>query len=256
MTTTGVRTNPGIDELKRIALDAGADDVGVVPLEAVPEEAEFVRAVMPGARSFVSFVVKMARANIRSPERGLANLEFHQTGHAVDEVGRRVALELQKRGCEALHPSMGFPMEMDRFPGRIWTVSHKPVAEAAGMGKMGIHRNLIHPVFGNFILLGTVITDVEVGEKSASRALDFDPCLGCKLCVAACPVGAVKADGELDFSACYNHNYQEFMGGFTNWVEDIAESRDALDYRRRRPERETVSIWQSLSFGANYKAAY
>ena len=27
-------------------------------------------------------------------------------------------------------------------------------AEAAGLGRMGIHRNLIHPKFGNFVLLG------------------------------------------------------------------------------------------------------
>jgi hypothetical protein len=29
---------------------------------------------------------------------------------------------------------MGFPMEMDRFPEKIWTVSHKPIAVAAGLG--------------------------------------------------------------------------------------------------------------------------
>lgn len=48
---------------------------------------------------------------------------------------------------------MGFPMEMNRFPGKIWVVAHKPVAVAAGLGHMGIHRNVIHPKFGNFILL-------------------------------------------------------------------------------------------------------
>ena len=56
-----------------------------------------------------------------------------------------------------MNPAMGFPMEMDRFPGKIWVVSHKPVAVAAGLGMMGIHRNVIHPKFGNFILLGTVL---------------------------------------------------------------------------------------------------
>ena len=48
---------------------------------------------------------------------------------------------------------MGFPMEMDQFPGKVWVVSHKPVAVAAGLGMMGIHRNVIHEKFGNFILL-------------------------------------------------------------------------------------------------------
>jgi hypothetical protein len=46
------------------------------------------------------------------------------------------------------------------------------------------------------------------------------------------------------------------MGGFTNWVEQIADSKDALDYRKRVNDPESASMWQSLSFGANYKAAY
>jgi len=52
-------------------------------------------------------------------------------------------------------------MEQDRFPGKIWVVSHKPVAVAAGLGHMGIHRNVIHPKFGNFIVLGTVLIDAQ-----------------------------------------------------------------------------------------------
>jgi hypothetical protein len=46
------------------------------------------------------------------------------------------------------------------------------------------------------------------------------------------------------------------MGGFTDWVEQIAESKDALDYRKKVSDPESASMWQSLSFGANYKAAY
>ena len=51
--------------------------------------------------------------------------------------------------------------------------------------------------------------------------------------MAACPVGAIGADGHFDFSACYTHNYREFMGGFIDWVEQVADSKDARDYRRR-----------------------
>jgi hypothetical protein len=46
------------------------------------------------------------------------------------------------------------------------------------------------------------------------------------------------------------------MGGFSDWVEKIADSASALDYRQKVSGAETVSMWQSLSFGANYKAAY
>ena len=119
---------------------------------------------------------------------------------------------------------------------------------------MGIHRNVIHPRFGSFILLGTILMDAEVTEYS--RPIDYNPCLECKLCVAACPTGAIHPDGYFDFSSCVTHNYREFMGGFTDWVGQVVSSKDVHDYTRRVSEAETVSVWQSLSYGANYKAAY
>jgi Fe-S-cluster-containing hydrogenase component 2 len=119
---------------------------------------------------------------------------------------------------------------------------------------MGIHRNVIHPRFGSFVLLGTIVTDAEITEHS--EPIEYNPCLECKLCVAACPTGAIAADGKFNFAACYTHNYREFMGGFTDWVETIAESKSAKDYRRKVTDSESASMWQSLSFGANYKAAY
>jgi putative sterol carrier protein len=57
-------------------------------------------------------------------------------------------------------------------------------------------------------------------------------------------------------TSCYTHNCREFMGGFGDWVENVVESRDALDYRSRVSDSETVSVWQCLGFGPNFKAAY
>jgi ferredoxin len=101
-----------------------------------------------------------------------------------------------------------------------------------------------------------VLVAADVPASAQGRPIDYNPCLECKLCVAACPVGAIGADGHFDFSACMTHNYREFMSGFTDWVGTIADSRNAADYRRRVSASESASMWQSLSFKANYKAAY
>ncbi len=242
--------------LKQMALDAGADDVGIVELgrPALDDQRGDILKAFPATRTLLTFVVRMNREPIRSPARSVANLEFHHSGDQVNEVARTIVSRLEAIGVRAMNPAMGFPMEMDRFPGKIWVVSHKPVAVAAGLGMMGIHRNVIHPRFGNFILLGTVLVGAEA--SAYDQPIAYNPCLECKLCVAACPVGAISPDGDLNFAACYTHNYREFMGGFTDWVEQVVESRDAPDYRRRVSDSESSSLWQSLSFGANYKAAY
>jgi ferredoxin len=243
--------------LLQLCLDAGADDVGFVEAgrATLTGESPHIQRAFPHTRALISFVLRMNRDNVRSPARSIANSEFHHTGDEVNDVARRITAALEHAGIRALNPPMGFPMEADRWmTERIWTVAHKPIAVAAGLGHMGIHRNVIHPRFGNFILLGTILVGAEI--SAYSQELNYNPCLECKLCVAACPVGAISADGAFNFSACYTHNYREFMGGFSDWVETIAGSRNGLDYRRRVKDSETVSMWQSLAFGANYKAAY
>jgi ferredoxin-NADP reductase/ferredoxin len=243
--------------LRHLALDHGADDAGLVELSRpalVAQRAEILRNY-PWTKSLLAFVVRMAREPVRGAPRSVANLEFHRAGHEVDEISAAIVADLETRGIRAANPAMGFPMEMYQVgAGAIWVVSHKTVAVEAGLGHMGIHRNLIHPRFGNFVLLGTVLLECEF--NAYDHPIDYNPCLECKLCVAACPVGAIGPEGSFNFASCFTHNYREFLGGFSDWVEQVADARDAVDYRRRISDPETASMWQSLSHGANYKSAY
>lgn len=243
--------------LRQVCLEAGADDVGFVEVgrPEIADQQSDIQTVFPSTRTLVSFVLRMNRDNIRTPARSISNVEFHYTTDEINDVARKVVSSLESIGVRAVNGgAAGFPMEADRWGAKMWVISHKPIAVAAGLGYMGIHRNVIHPKFGNFILLGTVLVDAEL--TAYSRPLDYNPCLECKLCVAACPTGAIGSDGHFNFSACYTHNYREFMGGFNDWVETIAASGSARAYREKVSGAETVSMWQSLSFGANYKAAY
>jgi ferredoxin len=244
-------------ELRELCRASGADDVGFVCIDdpLLAEERHRIEAAFPGVRTLIPLCARMAMDNVRSPLRSVANQTFHNTGHEVDDICRRIVLALQGRGVRACNPSMAFPMEIHRIPDdRPWIVSHKLTAEAGGLGVRGIHRSVIHPKFGSFILLGTVLIDREVNQYS--ERLNFNPCVECKLCVAACPVGAIKPDGHFDTAACTTHNYREFLGGFTDWVETVASSGSIAGYRNRVADGETLSMWQSLAFGPNYKAAY
>lgn len=143
--------------LRQLCLDAGADDVGFVSLDRpeIADQRDTILAAYPPARTLVALVCRMNREPVVNVNRSVSNLEFHHTTDHVNEVARAVVRRLADGGIRGLNPPAGFPMEMANFPGKIWVVSHKPVA--AGLGRMGIHRNVIHPKFGNFIILGTVL---------------------------------------------------------------------------------------------------
>mgnify|MGYP000337540976 CR=1 FL=1 len=181
--TNNILSSDGVldyDALKELVMNLGADDVGFVDVDraSMTDQKRGLENVFPAAKSFISIVVRMNREPIRSTARSIANLEFHHQGEEVNTITRKVVSKLEQPGIRAQNPSMGFPLEMQNFPGKIWVISHKPAAEAAGLGKMGINRNVIHPRFGNFILLGTVAIDAHI--SSYDKPIDYNPCIGCK----------------------------------------------------------------------------
>ncbi len=241
--------------LRQVCLDAGALDVGFVEVErpALGGETTNAKRIFANVRTLVSIITASNPEAIRSLSRATANMAWHLNHSELDEAAQRIIHKLNEKGVRAVTTSMGFPMRFE--PGElVWEIAHKPIAVQAGLGHMGIHRNVIHPKFGNHILLESILIDAEV--SSYDQPIDYNPCNGCNLCVAACPVGAVRTDGDFEFFACLQHNYREFLFGFEDWIETVADAGDVDGYRAKFSGDETRSMWQSISFGPNYKAAY
>jgi ferredoxin len=244
-------------QLRKLCQQSGADDAGFVEVDraALAAQRDIAERLLPGARTLVSLVIATNRDNLRAPPRSVANSAFHHDGERLAAAAHDIARGLRGLGVRAVATTVGFPMEAGRWTdGVIWEIAHKPVAVEAGLGHMGINRNVIHPRFGNFVLLDTLVIDAELDGYDAP--LDYNPCADCNLCVAACPVGAISRTEDFDFFACLNHNYREFLGGFADWAETVAESASAEAYRTKFREAETVSMWQSLGYGPQYKSAY
>lgn len=242
--------------IKTLAIEAGADDAGVVDIDhpAVQDQKAHILAAFPSARTLISFACRMNAAQLRSTDRALSDSEFTWADSVMPSIARAVIKSLQEKGISAVTPPEGFPQDMSKFPGRMFMVSHKLVAQAAGLGKIGHHRLLIHPDFGSHICLGTIIMDSAV--DSPDTEIDFNPCISCGLCVSVCPTGAIGKDGTFDFFTCLVHAYRDRLGGFVSWTEALVTSGTMEEYREKRTDSETLAVWQSLTTGGGYRCGY
>jgi epoxyqueuosine reductase QueG len=79
-------------------------------------------------------------------------------------------------------------------------LSHKKIAQDAGMGWLGRSNLVIHPEYGAHLRLATVLTDMPL---SVDKKIDKD-CGNCRACIAACPAAAIKdSQKDFDHTACF-----------------------------------------------------
>jgi epoxyqueuosine reductase QueG len=245
-----------LETIKEICLETGADDVGLVNMdrESLDKEREGILYVYPLTRSILSIVVAHNRENLQTPARYVANEEYHHTGDRTSGLAREILRKLNRIGIRGVVVNKGWPMDLDRYPGKIWDVSHKIMAVEAGLGHMGLNRLVLHPKFGSAIQLDSILIDGAVDQYD--KPLDENPCIHCNLCAVVCPTGAITKGQPFDFMACITHTYRDNMSGFRHWVEAMVTSRDMAEYNTHFTDRETAFMWQSLMFRMSYRCSY
>lgn len=92
------------------------------------------------------------------------------------------------------------PKLTESFPGvRFWgfadhsPIDEKDAAAKAGLGVIGCHSLLLNQVYGSYVFIGSLLTDLSI----PCTAQEIRYCEGCGACMDACPVGAVTAKGIL-----------------------------------------------------------
>jgi epoxyqueuosine reductase len=77
----------------------------------------------------------------------------------------------------------------------------REAAVRSGVGFYGKNTMLITRRHGSWVVLGTLVTDVEI---DAGAPLELD-CGSCTLCIDACPTGALDEPGTLDATRCLSY---------------------------------------------------
>ncbi len=87
-------------------------------------------------------------------------------------------------------------------------LAERALATRAGLGFIGENHMLINPELGSQILLGEMITTLELQTDEPIKV----SCSNCSKCVAACPTGALRPDGRFDANKCISYLTIEYKG--------------------------------------------
>jgi epoxyqueuosine reductase len=123
----------------------------------------------------------------------------------------------------------------------------RAAAVRAGVAFFGKNTMAITRRHGSWVVLGALVTDVEV---EPSPALDLD-CGECRLCIDACPTGALDDPGVLDATKCLSYwtqapapipePYREELGAMVygcDICQEVCPWNRGVEKRRRGVEPE------------------
>jgi len=234
-------------ELSRLAADLGLDVVGAAPAAAY-EETETHIAERRAKGLFADMRFTMARPEVSChPELLLddartvvsAALCYYEPGPAAGAGEGRlprytwyVAYAELRAKLEALGSRLGGTY-------RVFVDSNDHVdreaAVRAGVAFYGKNTMAITRRFGSWVVLGALVTDVEVEQ---APALELD-CGSCRLCIDACPTGALDDPGVLDATRCLSYWTQapepvpdEYRGELGDMVYGCDICQDACPWNR------------------------
>jgi epoxyqueuosine reductase QueG len=162
--------------------------------------------LLPSARSVVVFFIPFRKelvAENRQGDRPCRNwgLAYVQTNDLINRLGQALGELLAGRGYRCGLTPATHNFNEDKLMAR-W--SHKHLGHLVGLGRFGTHHMLITPA-GCAGRLGSFVTEAELGEHAVIQTREA--CLlkagkACGLCIAACPVKALKTNG-FDRRVCW-----------------------------------------------------
>jgi epoxyqueuosine reductase len=174
-----------------------------------PQRRSDPRALLPGARSLI--VAGLNYWQPHPPGRGrIARYALGEDYHEILlEKLETLAREIRQGGAEAR-------VYVDTGP-----VLEKPLAERAGLGWQGKSTMLIHPRLGPWLLLGEILTSLELEPDAPGR----DHCGTCERCLSACPTGAITAPYQLDARRCIAYLTIELKGSIPEELRPLIGDR-------------------------------
>jgi epoxyqueuosine reductase len=201
------------EHLRRLATEHGIDAVGAAPAEpyteterhirerrarglfadmrftmAKPDESCHPETLLPGARTVVSAALCYYAPEPERPP-GHGRLPRYAWYDAYAELREKLGALGRDLGGE-YRVLVDENQHVDREG-----------AARSGVGFYGKNTLIITPRYGSWVVLGTLVSDVALEPTAPLDA----GCGSCRLCIDACPTGALDEPGTLDANRCLSY---------------------------------------------------
>ncbi|HEY5627400.1 MAG TPA: tRNA epoxyqueuosine(34) reductase QueG [Nitrospira sp.] len=168
--------------------------------------------VLPGCRSIISVGKNYDTGHRATEGPGYGRIARYAWGKDYHHLlgDRLKQLEARIRECS---PDATTRSYVDTGP-----IMEKAWAQQAGLGWIGKHSNLVSSEYGSWLLLGEILTTLELPPDEPAT----DLCGSCTLCIQACPTQAIPEPYVVDATRCISYLTIEFRGRREEIPNDVA----------------------------------
>jgi epoxyqueuosine reductase len=214
------------DDIKQLAQRAGFDLCGITTSEIIPEAQErFQSWLEKGYHAGMNWLTRNVERRTDPAQLGIVarsvimlGLNYFQPNIEVVPDGfGRVSRYARGRDYHKVIEGMIrrlLKLIKTRFPETSqanfkWWVDYGPFLERAyaakaGLGYLAKNGMLINRQFGSWIFLAEIVTDLRL-EPDSPSVVNHGRCGKCRLCIDACPTGAIVGDGLIDSGRCISY---------------------------------------------------
>jgi epoxyqueuosine reductase len=173
--------------------------------------------VLPGVQSMI---VCALNYNTRGPYSTEARAEAALSGEARAWISRyawgqdyhHVVKERLERLIAAIRERLGSDFEARAYVD-TGPVAERLAAQSAGLGWLAKNTCLINENLGSWLFLGVILTSFDLAAAAqVANTPPADLCGSCRLCLDACPTGALVEPYVLDARRCISYLTIELRG--------------------------------------------
>lgn len=216
------------EAIRQRALELGFDDCRFTTAEAPESSTRFQDWLCADRHGEMSYLQRNAAKRV-NPQLVLPDARSvivlaasYEVNNRQSPIGNQPFGTVARYACfkdyhevlgERLKSLADFVNQLGDDARSLWYVDTGPVlerdfAQRAGIGFIGKHTNVINRKYGNWVLLGEILTTLDIKPDAPEK----NRCGSCTRCIGACPTQAITAPFQLDARLCISYLTIELKG--------------------------------------------